>query len=73
MTRESVKQSISHKPLKLARFLKFNESKKRKFGKSVSSCRKCGRHEGLIRKYDLLFCRQCFREEAKKMGFQKYS
>jgi small subunit ribosomal protein S29e len=45
----------------------------KKFGAGSRHCRKCGRTGGLIRKYGLLYCRQCFREEAKKIGFKKYS
>ena len=72
MTCERSKKQIENKPAKLARFLKFNSAKKRKFGKSVNPCRKCGRKGGVIRKYGLLYCRQCFREEADKLGFKKY-
>jgi len=45
----------------------------KKFGKGSRECRRCGKHEGLIRVYDLYYCRQCFREIAKKLGFKKYS
>jgi len=45
----------------------------RKFGKAKIKCRSCGRTGGVIRKYDLYFCRQCFRELAKKLGFKKYN
>jgi small subunit ribosomal protein S14 len=38
----------------------------------VNVCRKCGRKQGLVRKYDIYLCRQCFREQAKSMGFRKY-
>ncbi|MEM5766525.1 MAG: 30S ribosomal protein S14 [Candidatus Aenigmatarchaeota archaeon] len=46
----------------------------KKHGKATRVCRKCGRvGMGIIRKYDLYYCRQCFREEARKIGFKKYS
>lgn len=46
----------------------------KKFGRATRRCRKCGRAGmGIIRKYGLYYCRQCFREEAKKVGFKKYS
>ncbi|KAG4304144.1 hypothetical protein PORY_002508 [Pneumocystis oryctolagi] len=32
----------------------------------------CGHIAGLIRKYDLNICRQCFREYAVDIGFQKH-
>ena len=36
-------------------------------------CRRCGRKQGLVSKYDIWLCRQCFREIARSMGFKKYS
>ena len=36
-------------------------------------CRRCGRKQGLVGKYDVNLCRQCFREVARSMGFEKYS
>ena len=48
------------------------EKKIKKFGRGAYRCRKCGRYGGIIRKYGLNYCRQCFREEAKKLGFKKY-
>ncbi len=36
-------------------------------------CRFCGRRDGLIRKYGLITCRQCFRERAPELGFKKYN
>jgi len=44
-----------------------------KHGIGTRRCRRCGKHRGLIRKYGLYYCRQCFREIAKKIGFKKYS
>lgn len=35
------------------------------------SSRVCKHKAGLIRKYDLNLCRQCFREKAKDIGFNK--
>ena len=40
--------------------------------KGTRNCTRCGTHDGLIRRYGLNLCRQCFREVAKKMGFKKY-
>ena len=70
--RKIIKQ-VEKKPLKLAKIMKFNKAKKRKFGKTAVVCRKCGKREGVIRKYGLNYCRQCFREEAEKLGFRKYN
>lgn len=44
----------------------------RNAGKGSRICRVCGHKNGLIRKYDLNICRQCFRENAEKIGFKKY-
>ncbi|KAL6928788.1 40S ribosomal protein S29 [Hanseniaspora uvarum] len=44
----------------------------RKFGKGSRQCRVCSSHTGLIRKYGLNICRQCFRERANDIGFNKY-
>lgn len=45
---------------------------KRKYGKGSRKCGRCGSMKGLIRKYDLLYCRRCFREVARQIGFKKY-
>lgn len=37
----------------------------------LSSSRKCFHQAGLIRKYGIDLCRQCFRENSKKIGFEK--
>lgn len=40
----------------------------------MCSCsRVCGSNKGIIRKYALEICRQCFRENAKNIGFVKVS
>jgi small subunit ribosomal protein S14 len=39
----------------------------------LRSCQRCGREQGLVGKYDIYLCRQCFREIARGMGFRKYS
>ena len=72
MSFENAKKQIADKPIKLARFLKHCKPKDRKFGRSATPCRSCGKTEGVINKYGLMYCRQCFREEAKKLGFKKY-
>uniref|UniRef100_A0A8C9QMB2 Small ribosomal subunit protein uS14 n=1 Tax=Scleropages formosus TaxID=113540 RepID=A0A8C9QMB2_SCLFO len=43
----------------------------RKFGQGSRSCRVCSNRHGLIRKYGLNMCRQCFRQYAKDIGFVK--
>ncbi len=44
----------------------------RKFGKDSRACRVCNTTHGLIRKYQLMICRRCFREHANLIGFHKY-
>ncbi len=45
----------------------------RKYGKGQYKCRRCGRTGGIIRKYNLNYCRQCMRDVAKSIGFKKFS
>jgi len=45
----------------------------KKFGAATHRCRRCGKSSGVIRRYNLCYCRQCFREVAKSIGFRKYS
>ncbi len=47
--------------------------KVRKYGKGSRWCKRCGQYTAIIQKYDLMLCRQCFREVAKSIGFKKYS
>ncbi|AAK39656.1 40S ribosomal protein S29A (nucleomorph) [Guillardia theta] len=44
----------------------------RTYGKGSRGCRICGNRSGLIRKYGLSICRQCFREKSQNLGFDKY-
>ena len=37
----------------------------------LQSCQRCNRNQGLVGKYDINLCRQCFREIARDMGFKK--
>ncbi|XP_078000711.1 small ribosomal subunit protein uS14 [Glandiceps talaboti] len=43
----------------------------RKYGQGSRYCRVCGNRHGLIRKYGLNICRQCFRQYAEDIGFKK--
>jgi small subunit ribosomal protein S14 len=45
---------------------------KKKYGRK-EGCERCGRKRGLVRRYGLRLCRQCFREIAPELGFEKYS
>ncbi|KAJ3138206.1 40S ribosomal protein S29 [Physocladia obscura] len=42
------------------------------YGKGSRACRVCAHQAGLIRKYGLNLCRQCFREYAADIGFVKH-
>ncbi|KAF2678510.1 ribosomal protein S14 [Lentithecium fluviatile CBS 122367] len=46
-------------------------SRPRTYGKGSRSCRVCTHPAGLIRKYGLNICRQCFREKSADIGFVK--
>jgi len=48
------------------------ETASRRTGQQTE-CRRCERKQGLVGKYDINLCRQCFREMARDMGFRKYS
>ncbi|WVQ85354.1 40S ribosomal protein S29 [Cryptococcus sp. DSM 104549] len=43
----------------------------RNYGKGSRQCRVCAHQAGLIRKWGLDMCRQCFREKAAAIGFEK--
>ena len=70
---KKVFKQLESKPAKLAKYKKHNTPKKRTTGINTRSCRRCGRHRGIIRLYNLMLCRQCFKEEARKIGFNKFS
>jgi small subunit ribosomal protein S14 len=36
-------------------------------------CERCNRQRGIVRRYGMHLCRQCFREMAPEIGFKKYS
>ncbi len=73
MSLKKSRKQIENKKAKVARFDKFCTPRKRKFGKYIKKCRKCGKRKGVIHKYNLMYCRQCFREQASGLGFKKYS
>jgi len=52
---------------------KWGKNMAKKFGKGSRTCRNCGTHRGIIRRYGLMICRRCFREKAERMGFKKYN
>lgn len=64
---------LNAKPIKKAKYIKFNQPKKRSCGAALKKCRNCGRMGGHIDKYGLNLCRHCFREMAVGLGFKKFS
>lgn len=67
-----VLKQIGHKAGKYKKYLKNNLPRERKFGENTKKCVRCGRTGGHISKYKLNVCRQCFRENALKLGFKQY-
>jgi small subunit ribosomal protein S14 len=47
------------------------KERKKVYGRKTG-CEQCGRKRGIIRRYGLRLCRQCFREKAEEIGFKKY-
>lgn len=74
-TKDYLKASkqLNEKPIILKKYLKHNKPKVRTAGIGKRSCVRCGRKGAHIQQYGLGFCRQCFRETAKKLEFKKYS
>ncbi|HZX12314.1 MAG TPA: 30S ribosomal protein S14 [Candidatus Nanoarchaeia archaeon] len=66
-------KQLEAKPAKLKKYLKHNAPKKRTTGIGQRSCHTCGRHGAHIRSYGIHLCRQCFREQAKILGFKQYN
>lgn len=64
---------LNAKPVKKAKYLKFNQPKKRSCGYALRKCWNCGNVGAHINKYGLHLCRLCFREIALQLGFKKYS
>ncbi len=48
------------------------EDKKYKFERKKGKCKMCGSQKGVIKKYDLNLCRRCFKQNAEKLGFEKF-
>ncbi len=58
---------------KSEKFIKHNKPIDKGHGLGKMVCRRCGkRGRGIIKAYHLFYCRECFREKAKELGFKKY-
>ncbi|MFH1682391.1 MAG: 30S ribosomal protein S14 [Candidatus Woesearchaeota archaeon] len=66
-------KQLNAKPIKKAKYIKFNSPKVRSCGKALRKCKQCGRMGAHIKKYGLHVCRHCFREMAQGLGFKKFS
>jgi len=75
MTTKDYKKAFNQlnaKPIKKKKYIKHNSPKARSCGLANRPCQRCGRIGGHISKYGLNFCRHCFREVAKDIGFKKF-
>jgi len=70
--RKAFKQ-LRAKPVKMQKYIKHNEPRKRPTGSALKRCRRCGRFGGHISKYGMHLCRTCFRDVAVAIGFKKFS
>jgi len=70
--KKSTKQ-LKNKPAILQKFIEHNKPRERKRGIASRKCERCGRFGAHISSYGLNLCRQCFREIAVEIGFNKYS
>ena len=76
MTTKDFKKALKQletKPVKMKKYLKHNSSKQRTTGIGLRKCKRCGRFGAHIRSYGIHLCRMCFREDAKHIGFKKFS
>lgn len=65
-------KQLETKPVKLKKFLKHNAPKKRTTGIGLRRCRRCGRYGAHVGSHGIHLCRQCFREDARALGFKKF-
>ncbi len=70
---KKVFKQLESKPAKLKKFLKHNTPRQGKFGIGSRKCKRCGKFGAHIRSYGINLCRQCFRKDAKSIGFRKFS
>lgn len=66
-------KQLRKKPAKIAKFIAHNKPKDRKMGIASKKCERCGRFGAHLGQYNLNLCRQCFREIAEEIGFNKYN
>ena len=66
-------KQLKSKPVKLKKYIKHNAPKQRSCGFTKNKCIICNRAGAHISKYGIDLCRLCFRDNATKLGFKKYS
>ncbi len=69
---ERIAKNLTGKPAKYSRFVRFNKHKLQPHDLRFRRCIRCGRSEAHIGVHGLNYCRECFREVAKDLGFKKY-
>jgi small subunit ribosomal protein S14 len=69
---KKILKQIQGKKVKAAKYIKFNKPKERTTGIARKKCERCGRFGAHLSQYNLNLCRQCFREIAVEIGFNKY-
>jgi ribosomal protein S14 len=65
-------KQLRKKPVVMAKFLKHNKPRSRKFGIAAFKCENCGRFGARVSQYNLNLCRHCFREMAPELVFKKF-
>ncbi len=66
-------KQLRNKPVVMNKYLKHCKPHERKFGIAAKKCENCGRFGARVGQYGINLCRQCFREMAEDLGFNKYS
>ncbi len=69
---ERIAKNLKGKPAKYSRFTRFNQHKLQPHDRRAHMCVRCNRTEAHIGIHGLSYCRECFREVAKDLGFRKY-
>ena len=67
-----VLKQLKGKPAVMQKYIAHNKPKDRKMGIAAKKCERCGRFGAHLSQYNLNLCRQCFREIAPEIGFNKY-
>jgi small subunit ribosomal protein S14 len=68
-----ITKQLRSKPTVMEKYSRHNKPKIRTTGISKKKCERCGRFGAHLSQYNLNLCRQCFREIAEEIGFNKYS